>query len=87
MENLAASNASVLKLGCCLSAETHARMVFAMEAREDPTTQDRADDVVAVSLLLFEGTIATCNQGALTRVTAYSTVLFVFVISSTPRPT
>ena len=52
------------KLGCCLSAETHARMVFAMEAREGPTTQDRAEDVVAVSRLLFEGTIATCHQGA-----------------------
>ena len=42
------------KLGCCLSAETHARMVFALEAREGPTTQDRAEDVVAVSSLLFE---------------------------------
>ena len=52
------------KLGCCLSAETHARMVFAMEAHEGPTTQDRAEDVVAVSRLLFEGTIATCHLGA-----------------------
>ena len=51
------------KLGCCLSAETHARMVFAMEAREGPPTQDRAEDVVVVSRLLFEGTIATCHQG------------------------
>ena len=30
-------------------------MVFAMEAREDPNIQDRADDVVAVSRLFFEG--------------------------------
>ena len=55
----------LVKLGCCLSAETHARMVMAMEAREGPTTQDRAEDVVAVSRLLFEGTIATCYQVAL----------------------
>ena len=31
---------------------------------QGPTTQDRAEDVVAVSRLLFEGTIATCHQGA-----------------------
>ena len=29
-----------------------------------PSTQDKAEDVVAVSRLLFEGTIATCHQGA-----------------------
>ena len=43
------------KLGYCLSAETHARMEFAMEAHEGPTTQDGTGHLVAVSRLLFEG--------------------------------
>ena len=51
----------LVKLGCSLSAETHARMVFAMEAHEGPTTQGRAEDVVAVSRLLFEGNISSCQ--------------------------
>ena len=47
------------KLGCCLSAETHARMVLALEAREGPITQDQAGRPVAVSGHLFEGIMAT----------------------------
>ena len=53
------------KLRCCLSAETHARMVLAMEAREGPITQDGTGHLMTVSRLLFEGTIATCHPSGI----------------------
>ena len=40
-------------------------MVFAMEAREGPTTQDGTGHLMAVSRLLFEGTIATCHPSGI----------------------
>ena len=38
----------------------HARMELTMESREGPTTQDGTGHLMAVSRLLFEGTMAHC---------------------------
>ena len=53
------------KRGCCLSAETDARMELTMESREGPTTQDGTGHLMAVSRLLFEGTMATCHPSSI----------------------
>ena len=42
------------KLGRSPSAETHGRMVFTMETREGPNTQDGTKQLMAVSRHLFE---------------------------------
>ena len=47
------------KLDCCLSAEKHAPMVLATEAREGPNTRDGTEHLTAVSRPLFEGITAT----------------------------
>ena len=68
------------KLDCCLSAEKHARMVLATEAREGPNTQDGTEHLTAVSRPLFEGMTATFHPtlysgevARLFRMMAYST--------------
>ena len=53
------------KLCCCHSAETNACMMLAMEARVGPTTQDGTGHLMAVSRLLFEGTLATCHPSGI----------------------
>ena len=44
-----------------LSAEKHVRIVLAVEAREGPNTQDKADRLVAATCHLFEEVTATCH--------------------------
>ena len=40
-------------------------MMLAMEARVGPTTQDGTGHLMAVSRLLFEGTLATCHPSGI----------------------
>ena len=50
----------------CLSAETHARMVLAVETREGPNTQHGTEHLMAVSRFLFEGIMTTFHQTCIT---------------------